>query len=299
MRLVMNPTNSDKMHRCAVYFFIVCVTITFTCCKQSKSSKSSIEAQPFLAQALRLQQALLFLGSPMSDEDVQRLQQLREQEPDSNTVNIIQQILDPYCIAHITISPEARVSVTKGKAKAELIQHGWKTFLVKVHNQAAVTAPLEVESANAKPIMHGSQNDHRPKPQHALTPGEIANRFIDVAMYRNRPLDPNLSGLALEYAVVQIYTKDDGQREVELGFHVGQGTQDIGFRNAINVLFNCLPSVKVVFDVEDDDGSPTMGSFIITDKIERVIVPETAREARSVNYRITSAQNEFGVLSKQ
>jgi hypothetical protein len=54
---------------------------------------------------------------------------------------------------------------------------------------------------------------------------------------------PNLSGLGLEYAVVQIYSKEAGKREVELGFNIGQGTQDIGFRNTINILFDVSPSV--------------------------------------------------------
>ena len=65
----------------------------------------------------------------------------------------------------------------------------------------------------------------------------------------------NLSGLKLEYAIVQMYSKDAGQREVEMGFNVGQGTQDIGFRNTINILFNSIPSVRVTLHVKDDDGS--------------------------------------------
>jgi hypothetical protein len=86
--------------------------------------------------------------------------------------------------------------------------------------------------------------------------------------YRNRPLVPNLSGLKLEYAVLQIYTTDAGQREAEIGFNVGQGTQDIGFRNVIHILFDIQPAVKVVMHVMADDGTPAMASFTITDGIE-------------------------------
>src|SRR5688500_1967578 len=111
----------------------------------------------------------------------------------------------------------------------------------------------------------------RPKKENLLTPGQVANRFLEIEMYNNRPLSPNLSGLALEYAVVQIYTKDAGKREAEIGFNIGQGTQDIGFRSNISVLFNILPAVKVNFHVDDHDGSPTMASFTITDGIERVL----------------------------
>src|SRR6185436_1957251 len=108
------------------------------------------------------------------------------------------------------------------------------------------------------------------KPEHLLNEGQVANRFIEIQMYNNRPLSANLSGLALEYAIVQIYSKDSGKREAEIGFNIGQGTQDIGFRNTIPILFNISSSVKVILDVKDDDGSPTMASFLITDGIERI-----------------------------
>jgi hypothetical protein len=84
-----------------------------------------------------------------------------------------------------------------------------------------------------------------------------------------------------------------GQREVEIGFNIGQGTQDIGFRNTINILFNIHPSVKVVLHIKDDDGSPTMASFTITDGIERV--PEDS----TTDYRSTRATQEYGIYSKE
>ncbi len=70
-----------------------------------------------------------------------------------------------------------------------------------------------------------------------LTAGQVANRFLEMQIYRNQPMLSHLSGLKLEYAILQFYSKDAGQREVEIGFNVGQGTQDIGFRNTINILF--------------------------------------------------------------
>ena len=48
-------------------------------------------------------------------------------------------------------------------------------------------------------------------------------------------------------------------------FDVGQGTQDLGFRNEVNVLFNCEPAVEVTLEVLDDDGKPTTGHFVFRD----------------------------------
>ncbi len=110
------------------------------------------------------------------------------------------------------------------------------------------------------------------KKHNAISPGEVANRFLELALYRQPPLHNTLSGLELEYTVLQIYTRDTGKREAKISFHVGQGTQDIGFQNAVDVLFDCLPSVPVIFRVKDHDGSPTTASFTITDGIERIVI---------------------------
>jgi len=255
---------------------------------------TGIEPQPLLAQALRLKEALSFLGSSLSKEDESRLQQLGEKSFTPKTVEAIQAILDPYCLAMVNINPEARVKVVRGPAHAKLMQNGWTSFLVKVHNETGVTAQLKAESPNAAPALHISTFQPRAMEKHLLSPGQVANRFLEVQMYQSRPLLPNLSGLLLEYAVVQLYSKDAGKREVEIGFNIGQGSQDIGFRNTINILFEIHPSVKVTFRVKDEDGSPAMGSFVITDGIERLINDSVKIINKApVDYRFATAQLEY------
>ncbi len=51
---------------------------------------------------------------------------------------------------------------------------------------------------------------------------------------------------------------------------VGQGTQDLGFRNDVDVLFNCAASAEVTFRVHDENKQPTTASFIIHDHQGRV-----------------------------
>lgn len=254
-----------------------------------------VAPQPLLAQAIRLQEALTFLGSSLSAEDATRLKALQHQNPGPETTQMIQEILDPYSLATVSINPEARVKVTRGEAQAKLMQGGWTSFLVKVINEANVTAQLEVESPNAVTPLHAPSQHPRVKEEDIITAGQAANRFLEMQIYRNRPLQPNLSGLALEYAVVQIYSKDAGPREAEIGFNVGQGTQDIGFRNTIAILFEIKPSVKVTFQVKDDDGSPTMGSFLITDGIERIL--DSATALSDVGFHIAAAHREYRMMN--
>ena len=251
-----------------------------------------IEPQPLLAQALRLREALSFLGSSLSQADGERLQALQHLPLNAQTIQSIQDILDPYCLAVVNINPEARVKVERGAATAGLMQGGWVSFLVKVENQAGVTAALQVESANALPPLYPSSFNTRALEKNKLSAAQVAVRFLELQIYRNRPLLPHLSGLALEYAVLQVYCKDAGQREAEIGFHVGQGTQDIGFRNAIPILFHAKPSVKVTLQVKDEDGHPAMASFLITDAVERIL-DDTVQTIANARFRLSAAQVEF------
>ena len=107
---------------------------------------------------------------------------------------------------------------------------------MKVHNQAGVTAPLRCSSPNAAPL-HDSNNSAEP-PQ-KVSPSDVVQRWMDVSINHQQPLAERLSGLELEYCVVELFSRDRGQREAKLAFDVGQGTQDLGFRNEVNLLFDC------------------------------------------------------------
>ena len=91
---------------------------------------TGVEPQPLLAQAIRLQEALTFLGSSLSSADSKSLKELQNKPFNQGTTQHIQDILDPYCLAIVNINPEARVKVARGNAPAKLIQGGWTSFLV-------------------------------------------------------------------------------------------------------------------------------------------------------------------------
>jgi len=260
-------------------------------CSIAALSAQEVEPQPFISQAMRLNEALNYLGSSLADKDQKSLELIQHEPHTPGTVQKIQEILDPYCLAEVHINPEGRVKTAQGPASPKLIQGGWTTFLVKIHNETGATSSLEVESPNALPPWHRSSFSHRVLPEHVIRAGSVANRFLDVQMYRNKPLSPRLSGLKLEYAVVQLYSRDAGKREAEIGFHAGQGSQDIGFRNTTHILFDIQPAVKVVFDIRDVDGTPAMASFIIKDGVERA--PGTLANVYPLPSRRVAAHDEY------
>ena len=238
----------------------------------------NVEQQPLVAATKRLVQALEYVGAPLKPRDAKQLQAALEETDATKSIRGIQDVLDRYTLAMVHINAESRVKVAEGPAPKELVQQGWRTFLVKVHNEAGITPKLVAESPNAAPLfMRGKGARQRPLTESRLVPpSEVSNRFLDIAMFDSQPLKPTLSGLSLEYRVVQLYSRAVGRREAELAFNVGQGSQDLGFRNSVPVLFQVVPAVDVALEVRDHDGEPTTAAFVIRDALGRVY-PNPAR----------------------
>lgn len=249
-----------------------------------------VELQPLAAQARRVAEALELLGEPLSAADMRALELALEDRDEARATLAIERVLDRRALVHIAISPESRVSVTRGAAPARLVERGWRCFLVKVRNDAGVTAQLRAASPQALPVYARGVSDIPggfsldPRPKQKITPGEVADRWLELSMFDKPPLEAKLSGLALEYRIVQLYSRDRGRREARLGFDVGQGSQDIGFRNDVPVLFECLPSKNINLRVLDERGRPTTASFVIRDRQGRQYPAKTKRLAPDFSF---------------
>jgi hypothetical protein len=236
-----------------------------------------VEFQPLASQVKRIVEAIEMLGQPLAPDDKARLLRALDSTGGVPAIRTIQEVLDKYCLIGIEINAESRVKSSQGQARPRLVQNGWSVFLVKVHNEAGVTAELVAESPNAAPMYRQSTN--RAEPKASIHPADLVQRWADVVMFNDRPLKRSLSGLGLEYRIVQMHSRDAGKREARISFNVGQGTQDLGFRSEVDILFTCDPAVNVVLDVRDDDGRPVMASFIFRDKMGRVYPSPSRRLA--------------------
>ena len=195
----------------------------------------------------------------------------------------IQETLDPHCLVSVNINPEMRVKVAAGPARPALIEQGWKTFLVKVENLSGTTAALRGVSPNAISIYEaGGQktaSDRYYQKKGTNLERKAGDLWLDLDMFNKQPLQPDLSGLRLEYVLVQLYSREAGKREAKLSFNVGQGTQDIGYRNDVDILFDVARSTEVTFRVKDEDGTPAMASFVIRDPQSHVYPARSKRLA--------------------
>ena len=246
-------------------------------CRQLAAGPFQTESQPLLAAVGRLVDAMAFLGEPFSEADKARLLAAGSQKTAAEAVAEIERVLDPHCLVSVRINPESRVSVERGAAPARLVEQGWRAFLMKVRNEAGVTGVLNAESPQARPVYRpGTGSPLAPK---SVLPADIADRWLVITNHGAKPMEPQLSGLLLEYRIVLLYSRDRGRREAQIGATIGTGTADIGFRNRTAVLFDIAPSRDVTLRVRDESGRPTTASFVVQDKVGRVYPARSKRLA--------------------
>jgi hypothetical protein len=230
-----------------------------------------VEAQPLAANAARVAKALDVLGAPLDPTTAREL----TAATDAKDAQAVQRVLDPRVLFVVHINPEARVKVARGPADAILHQAGYVPVLVKIVNESTVKKQMRVISPQAGAVYSGagrSEKDPKADPK-------IIDRFLDAEMYTAPPMAADLSGLKVEYAIALLYSSEAGKREATLGFDIGQGNQDLGFRGEVPVLFDVKPAIPVKLRVFDHDGKPTVGRFTFTDAAGHVYPPQAKRLA--------------------
>ena len=242
-----------------------------------------VEWQPLAASLRRLVDALDHLGAPLEAAERQALEAALKETDAAAASERAQAILDRHCLFFVNINAESRVKVAPGPARPELVEQGWRVFLVKVQNDAGVTAPLQAVSPNAQSAFeegafHNASDQYfrRPGRKRLTDPRDL---WFDVQVFNGQPLKEGLSGLRLEYRVLELYSRDAGKREAKVLFDVGQGTQDLGFRNEADVLFSCAPAREITLRVHDENDQPTTGAFVFRDRQGQVYPSQAKRLA--------------------
>lgn len=226
-----------------------------------------VEAQPLGANIKRLDEALRFLGTPLGDDVTEALRVAVEQRDAKQ----IQKAIDRLCAFFLQINPEERVKVRRGPAPISLQQHGFTPVLLKIENLSTSTKRLRIGSPQAGTVYAGvaKLSMQRQQSLELIENENIAksrDRFLSVAMFDQPPMMERLSGLELEYAIALLLSTEAGKREATIGFDLGQGEQDLGFRGEVPVLFTAKPAIPVRLSIKDEDGSPTTASLVIRDK---------------------------------
>jgi hypothetical protein len=253
----------------------------------------NVELQPLAAQARRVADALDLLGAPLPEADRKALADAAADKDKDRGVAAIQAVLDKRCLAAVRLPATKKFTPTAeaGPAKPELAEQGWRVFLVKVYNDAAMDkAELRVGSAHALPLTKRSSGKPDPKVEPV---DEVGKRFLDLAMHNGQPLVKELSGLEVEYRIVQVYCRDAGRKEAALDFSLWRADdKDKPYAAAppVDFVFESAPAVLVKVRVRDDDGKaehdgkPVVGAFTFTDAQGRVYPALTRRLAPDFNF---------------
>jgi hypothetical protein len=245
-----------------------------------------VSLQPLAQHARLLERALSYLGQPLALEDHDRINRATSGADEAAACAEIEATLDRYALLEVTINPESRVKVTRGSARPNLLEGGSRLFLVKVVNQAGVTAPLTVASPNGGAVSTPSwASDLSPEPPVKVTAADVRDRWADITLYQKPPMSDRLSGLGLEYQILEVYSRDRGQRSAQIAFSVGQGTQDIGFRNDVSVLFDARPAHPVTLRVRDEKDESTVASFLVRDAAGRTYPNASKRLAPDLPFQ--------------
>jgi hypothetical protein len=246
------------------------------CCLVA-AAEQIVPLQPLAQQVRQLAEALDYLGEPLSPTEIAGIDKAIANPDENAAVLALEAILDPHVLAIVDINAESRVKVEQGAADPAVFEDGTRLFLVKVANRAGVTAELKVASPNSGDVFRGSNGDSKPAIE--LTPHDAAERWADISLYHQPPMRKRLSGLTLEYQILEVYSRDAGQRSAKVSFNVGQGSQDIGFRNEVDILFNAQPAATITLHVKDENGQLGMASFVILDGLKRIYPARSKRLA--------------------
>lgn len=242
--------------------------------------KVDVEGQPLAANVKRLVDAYQYLGMPLPDAVREPLVEAIAARDASR----IQELLDGHVLLTVAINPETRVKVRRGPAGAGLQQGGYTPVLVKVINESTSTQRIRMTSPQAGAVYAGAskfslERQQQPRLNDLENVNRDPERFLSVEWFGQPPLTDRLSGLEVEYGLGLIFSSEAGKREATIGFDLGQGTQDLGFRGEAPVLFDVRPAIPVVIKVRDEDGTPTVARLEIRDPQGRVHPPQAKRIA--------------------
>jgi hypothetical protein len=180
-----------------------------------------IPLEPFQAHCRQLLETLDRVKAPLpADVDKALRALVGDEAADPAAAAQIQKLLDAHCLIAVSINPESRVKAARGPAPALLRLDQETIVLVKITNDGGVTHALTITG-----------------PQIRSESATDGGRWLEATVTTAPPARKALSGQKVEYVLLRLTAREAGKREATLRFDVGQGTQDLGFRAEVPVLF--------------------------------------------------------------
>ncbi|QGZ94907.1 CehA/McbA family metallohydrolase [Terricaulis silvestris] len=248
------------------------------------ATEPSIPPQPYFEGVDRVIAALERLGAPISDRVRSRIATLAGAGT-SASVAEAEALLAPHVLLNGSLNGSSVGRAEQGGATPTLIEQGWRVFLIRVENPSAQVLPLAITPSAASIGRRSGSGAARALPPGGYTVRAEASLQRPWIVYEFADGNP-LSGAAVEYKVVQVYSRDRGRRRSEIVLISGA---DPGlsspraylarFSDPIPIIFEATPSNDVVLRIRDQHGESCMASVITRDSQSRIFPLQGMRVA--------------------
>jgi hypothetical protein len=146
-----------------------------------------------------------------------------EKMKQGSQIGQLREAVKPLTLLKVYINPESRVKLTAASVPSQLVQHRTYRFLVEIHNESGIQAPLRLAALDL------------------AKPDRQAATWASIGIQEHLLSTAALSGAPYEWKIVELRCDEAGDRELHLEADAGQGTQDLGFRASIDLPIRCVP----------------------------------------------------------
>lgn len=248
------------------------------------------------SQVIKLIDALRALGEPFSPDETTRLLAL-SQRADAESFVESETVLGSRTLARVSLDRHGIGRAAPGTAAAELLELGWRTFLIRVDNPARLTGPLKLIGRFAMPegdLMSGIHDpqaigNDRPELLHLATDTDW-NWDWEVGQWLGfrfgSPMLPALIGEPVEYQLLQLYSQQGGTNSTTLviGADALRGAFQFDCKG-YNATFTSKPASVVSLQISDTDGRGNICSLLILDEASRLYPAPAHRIEPDVSYQ--------------
>jgi len=209
----------------------------------------------------------------------------------------LEKLLQARTLAYVTLNSHGVGLAKPGDAPPELLELGWRTFLVRVENPARLTGPLKLIGRFAIPEGDLGSGIHEPQAIGNDRP-EIVRQAVDTDWnwdfevgqwlgYRfGSALLPALTGEPVEYQLLQLYSQQGGANSTTLVIGADALRGAVGLDSkGFTTTFNCKPATTLALQIRDTDGRGTMCSLLIRDQAGRIYPAPAHRVEPELTYQ--------------
>jgi hypothetical protein len=240
--------------------------------------------QPLLASAVRALGKLEELGDPLPPDAVAQLSAVENSSsPDADRRDRIESLLRPFVLVEVAIDEQGYSQCSPGAAPPRLVQHGWRSFLVRVANPHRLEADLVAMNSGVLGVIDHSSHSARIALHDTLT---VVPRIKDAWLDASIAAPSQLSGLEVEYKVVSLYCRENGTHTATVSMiatdqhnhqslsrsPVGVAAMRTSFESRhydAKIEFECVPARDIQLDIREPDGRSCMASITVRDALGR------------------------------